>query len=99
MLDAFCRHYDKVKYPKCRPENDGDMLLFQYGVYDWGSGRWFEVRMVRQFIVESWRRHPDYARMEQLDLTLFYPPESGSEIERFALGATRRTASQTSPAV
>ena len=30
---------------------DGDMLLFQWGRYDWGEGEWFEFDVTRQFIV------------------------------------------------
>jgi hypothetical protein len=27
-----------------------DMLLYQWGSYDWGNGRYFEVNITRQFI-------------------------------------------------
>jgi hypothetical protein len=32
---------------------DGDMLLFQYGVYDWGQGPFFQLDLTRQFIVND----------------------------------------------
>lgn len=30
--------------------NQSDMLLFQWGTYDWGSGTYFELNITRQFI-------------------------------------------------
>lgn len=32
-------------------EGDGDMLLFQFGVFDWGDGEKFELDITRQFLV------------------------------------------------
>jgi hypothetical protein len=31
------------------PEHDGDLLLAQFGTYDWGSGEYFELDLTRQF--------------------------------------------------
>lgn len=31
-------------------EADADMLLFQYGCYDWGDGEFFQIGLTRQFI-------------------------------------------------
>jgi hypothetical protein len=47
-------------------ESDGDMLLFQWGTYDWGSGARFEVDIVRQLIRHGgedddiWQLHLTY---------------------------------------
>ncbi|MET0857780.1 MAG: hypothetical protein ABWY27_13580, partial [Telluria sp.] len=27
-----------------------DMLLYQWGSYDWGSGKYFEINITRQFV-------------------------------------------------
>ncbi len=52
-------------------ENDGDMLLFQWGIYDWGSGEHFSLDITRQFSVPCGEDH----EISQLSLTFKYPPE------------------------
>ncbi|MDR2633709.1 MAG: hypothetical protein LBC51_08840 [Treponema sp.] len=47
---------------------DGDMLLFQYGLYDWGKGRFFEFDITRQFIKQN--EDEPY----QLSMTLLFEP-------------------------
>ena len=48
-----------------------DMLLYQYGVYDWGdeNGRHFEIDITRQFMKPS--EYEPY----QLHFVLVFPPE------------------------
>jgi hypothetical protein len=60
---------------------DGDMLLFQWGTYDWGSGKHFELNITRQFIEEDAQ---DDAAISQLTLT--YKFESTSELESITAG-------------
>ena len=50
-----------------------DMLLFQWGTYDWGQGEAFELRFVRQFIELDADGEP---RISQLSLVFQYPPSS-----------------------
>jgi len=50
-----------------------DMILFQWGTYDWGTGASFEYGIIRQLITE-----PDDASSEgiwQLQLTLHFRPD------------------------
>ena len=54
----------------------GDMLLFQWGTYDWGRGPAFEYDITRQFIVEGYEE-PD-AAIWQLSLTVRYEPDHRS---------------------
>jgi hypothetical protein len=49
-------------------DEDGDMLLFQYGSYNWGKGRSFEFNVTRQFIKQN--EDEPY----QLSMTLFFEP-------------------------
>jgi hypothetical protein len=71
-------------------EKFGDMLLFQFGIYDWGSGPLFEIDLVRQFSeVES---GDEDAKMSQLHITRFYSPVRDLE----ALGADERWCSDHS---
>lgn len=51
-------------------EAEGDMLLFQYGVYDWGSGPFFEVDLTRQFV--ELERDGDENVYSQFHLTCYY---------------------------
>lgn len=50
---------------------DADMLLFQYGCYDWGGGEAFQLDMTRQFIASDRDRS-----MSQLRMTLYFAPRS-----------------------
>jgi hypothetical protein len=34
-------------------ENQGDMLLLQWGIFDWGKGKSFEFDITRQFMLNS----------------------------------------------
>jgi hypothetical protein len=72
VFEAFLRYYATVSYVGCDRSRDADMLLFEYGVYDWGEGKRFQLDFVRQFIVGDLE---DESQLEQLRLTLFYPPE------------------------
>lgn len=62
---------------------DGDMLLFQWGTYDWGAGKHFEINITRQFIEPE---DEESAAISQLGLTFRFEPTP----ERDALGAANR---------
>jgi hypothetical protein len=48
-----------------------DLLVYQWGTYDWGNGRYFEINITRQFI-ESGLEDDD--AISQLSLTYKYKP-------------------------
>gem|GEM_PF-6535978 len=79
MIDFF----EKVQIQGLDETNDGDMLLFQYGNYDWqdGKGFNFEMSLVRQLILP--RRQED--ELYQLELRLLYQPEAFQDIEAITL--------------
>ena len=58
--------YKDVRAPEVDLAHDGDMLLFQWGTYDWGEGPMFEVDLTRQFIAHEgedddiWQLHLTY---------------------------------------
>ena len=56
-------------------DGDNDMMLFQYGTYDWGAGRFFEFDITRQFM------KPNEDEPYQLSMTLFFEP---NECERYS---------------
>lgn len=71
-------------------EPEGDMLLFQYGVYNWGSGPCFEVDLTRQFVEVE--RDDDDNVFSQFHLTCYYAAD-----ERLtALGKDNRWCSDLS---
>jgi hypothetical protein len=57
-------------------DDDGDMLLFQWGTYDWGEGRSFEVGITRQLILAS---AEDDDAIWQLSMTFRYTPAEATD--------------------
>ncbi|HJY75663.1 MAG TPA: hypothetical protein VKE95_03480 [Burkholderiales bacterium] len=55
----------------CSERDQGDGLLYQWGVYDWGRGEFFEVGFTRQF---SMTGKVDDDALYQLHLTLRFAP-------------------------
>ncbi len=49
IIKVFTENYSIVNKDFNRDEN-ADMLLFQYGVYDWGDGKNLEIDFVRQLL-------------------------------------------------
>ena len=49
VIKVFTENYSTVNKDFNRDE-DADMLLFQYGVYDWGDGKNLEIDFVRQLL-------------------------------------------------
>lgn len=43
--------YRRQRAGDCPPDDDGDMLLFQWGTNDSGGGTFFELDLTRQFII------------------------------------------------
>ena len=57
--------------PEGCEDPDGDMLLFQWGTHDWGSGDHFELNITRQFIEQEFE---DDDAISQLSLTFKFKP-------------------------
>lgn len=77
LFDAFIDFHQTQRFAGLAEPPDGDMLLFQYGCYDWGEGERFELDITRQF---AERRSHD---LSQLHLTFLAPPDASLR----ALGA------------
>ena len=74
-FEAMLAFYENERASECDLDADGDMLLFQWGTYDWdGHGAHFEVGIARQFIAsgaeddEIWQLHVTF-RAEPDDVT------------------------------
>jgi hypothetical protein len=72
--------YDAIAPTGCSGR-DGDMLLFQWGTYDWGSGKNFELNITRQFVEEE---EQDDEAISELSLTFRF--ESTAELEEIKPG-------------
>jgi hypothetical protein len=71
LIDAALDFYEQVPASGLADASQADMLLFQFGTYDWGDGDYFEVDITRQFIISG--EEGDDA-ISQLNCTLFYRP-------------------------
>jgi|SRR5215470_6074355 len=54
-------------------QEDADMLLFQWGTYDWGTGKHFSFNLTRQLIVSEDAEDED---IWQLGLTFEFEPDN-----------------------
>jgi hypothetical protein len=86
-VDLMVNFYTQIPTEDCTFENDGDMLLFEWGMYNWGNGEFFEHKITRQFIPSTSSEEEcsdDLSASSeeecsddwigQLSLTLKYPP-------------------------
>lgn len=71
IVDAVLDFYATVPASGLSSDPDADMLLFQYGVYDWGRGEYFEFDLTRQFILAG---EVDDEPISQLRCTTMYEP-------------------------
>lgn len=61
-FEAMVAFFRDMPATDCDRAANGDMLLFQWGTYDWGKGRAFECDITRQFITggedeDIWQLH------------------------------------------
>ena len=84
LFSRILRFYDVHRIEGTTIEEDGDMLLFQWGVYDWGKGPSFELDLTRQAIAlipaddeYEWEEQD----IRQLCCTFYYLPEPFRSIE------------------
>jgi hypothetical protein len=73
-IDAMIRFFQEVRPDSRIVEGAGDMLLYQWGVHDWGQGPSFQLNITRQFIELVEEEGGDEEVMSQLGLTFHFPP-------------------------
>ena len=71
-IESMLRFYQDQRIDGCDMEEDGDMLLFQWGCNDWGEGEFFEVEIARQ----SMNQEGDDDSIRQLRLTYKFEPDA-----------------------
>jgi hypothetical protein len=76
--EAFAFYRD-VRPVGCAEDPDCDMLLFQWGTYDFGEGRYFNLNLTRQFILDG---AEDDEGIFQLGFTFLYTPSPALEALR-----------------
>ena len=72
-VEAMLAYYAEERADGRPFEEDGDMLLFQWGTYDWGDGPAFEVDITRQLIRTDTREKEIW----QLRLIFRFEPSVG----------------------
>ncbi len=60
-------------------EADGDMLLFQWGTYDWGNGKYFNIDITRQIMEDIDDPDEQAGTIQQLSVSLLFVPDIQSE--------------------
>lgn len=80
LPNLFIDYYQDVKFDAFNEEDDGDMLLFQYGTYNFQEERYFQINFTRQFyeVYED-----DSHQICQLGVTFFYCPKNFYDIISF----------------
>ena len=68
-IEEVLRFYEEIRADGCDLDGDGDMLLYQWGVYAWSGPEAFELDITRQFVL------PDDDEPYQLSLTFNFDPE------------------------
>jgi len=70
-FDAMIAFFQEVGPASQIVEGEGDMLLYQWGVHDWGEGPSFQFNITRQFIeIEE----DEEQVMSPLGITFHFPP-------------------------
>jgi len=70
-IELMLQFYLDERVSHCLLDEDGDLLLFQWGSYDWGQGEHFELNISRQLMTAA---GDGIEQMRQLSLTFRYPP-------------------------
>jgi hypothetical protein len=73
-VEAMLAYYAEDRADGCPLDEDGDMLLFQWGTHDWGEGPAFEVSIVRQLIAAG----DEDEEPRQLDLRFRFETSAGA---------------------
>ena len=79
-IDLMFDFYGQIRADNCPVNKNGDMLLYEWGNYDWGKGMYFQCSITRQFIEAGFEGDDG---MSQLIMCFyFYPPDGFEELKR-----------------
>lgn len=80
LFESCLSFYRDRRYHGLDPDPSSDMLLYEWGVYEWGNGEYFQIGIKRQFIAAGTVDDEGYT---QLYCDAFFSPTS----ELAALGS------------
>jgi hypothetical protein len=83
LPDLFLSYFQHIQFETVGEENDGDMLLYEYGTYDWGQGEQFQIGLTRQLIEAHDEEVEQEDFMYQLQVTFFYPASGFESVSSF----------------
>jgi hypothetical protein len=63
--------YKQIRADNCPIDEDGDMLLYQWGTYNWGEGPYFQCDITRQFIETGFEGDDS---ISQLSMCFYFCP-------------------------
>lgn len=78
-ISEILRLYADIRISNTSPEENGDMLLFQWGTYDWGEGNFFEFDIARQIISAELEGEDPEEGIKQLNVTFKYSPNTSTK--------------------
>jgi hypothetical protein len=59
-VPAMLAYYQEQRAEGCSFEHDADMLLFEWGTYDWGQGQFFQLGITRQLLLNDGGEDEDF---------------------------------------
>ncbi|MES2288005.1 MAG: hypothetical protein V4547_20120 [Bacteroidota bacterium] len=71
LVNCFTKFYESIKFDGLTNRLEADMLLVQWGTFDWGEGENFEFNLTRQFIISH---SVDDEEICQLSFTAYFKP-------------------------
>jgi hypothetical protein len=83
-VEAMLAFYAADRCDGCVLEEDGDMLLFQWGTYTWGDSTHFELNITRQLMPGGDENEDDDEGILQLSLTFRFP--AAAELQALGSG-------------
>ena len=79
VIEEFLKLYADTRISHTNLEENGDMLLFQWGTYDGGEGSYFEFDITRQVISPDHEDDESEEGIKQLKVTFKYLPTPSSK--------------------
>jgi hypothetical protein len=70
-VPAMLAYYQEERAEGCNFEHDADMLLYEWGTYDWGRRKFFQLGITRQLLLNDGSEDEDFW---QLRLTFKFSP-------------------------
>src|SRR5688572_7711445 len=70
-IESMLAFFEQNRVSECPIDHQADMLLYQWGTFDWGHGEHFELDITRQVIPHPEELDPEIL---QLHVTFCFPP-------------------------